>query len=149
MQTVLKSSMLCLSSKTFNVQKGCYKGFVNLGEDIVSCNEEDDTVATEALIFMLCALRSHWKYPVGYVLIDKIDAETLSSLVWRVLQLSFEHDLNVRCVTCDGTSTNFSTMKMLGCRIGKSLEDIDGTFMFDSHELYFTPDPVHMLKLAT
>jgi hypothetical protein len=76
----------------------------------------DDTIASEALIFMLKALRSHWKYPIGYVLIDKIDAETLKCLVEKVFDLAVASKIKIRSVTCDGTATNFSTMKKLGCK---------------------------------
>ena len=132
----------------FNKSKGAYEGFVNLGEDI-SCGE-DDTVATEALIFMLCSLRSHWKYATGYVLINKINADTHSCLISRALQLALQHDLKVRCITCDGMSTNFAAMKLFGCRIGNQLEEINGAFHFENYKwvIYFTPDMPHMLKLG-
>ena len=122
----------------FSKSKGCYEGFVDLGEHIVACNE-DDTVATEALIFMLSSLQSGWKYPIGYVLIDKINADTLSCLVTRALQLSLENNLMIRIVTCDGTSTNFKTMKLLGCKIGENLQEIDGAFTFPGykHNIFF------------
>ena len=80
-------------------KKGRYEGFVDLGEDILPCEEDDDTVAKEALIFMITALRSHWKYPIGYVLIDKIDGDTLYSLINRALKLAFDHGLKVKTTT--------------------------------------------------
>ena len=50
----------------------------------------------------------------------------------------------------DGTTTNFSCMKIFGCKLGNKLEDIDGSFNYDgySYTIYFNPDPPHMLKLA-
>ena len=50
----------------------------------------------------------------------------------------------------DGTSTNLHAMQLFGCKLGKSLQDIDGSFMYTGyeHKLFFTPDPPHMLKLA-
>ena len=122
--------MSIYQSVKFNKTKGAFEGFVDLGKDIVLIDENDDTVAKEALIFMLSSLRAHWKYPVGYVLIDGLDADSLSSLVTRALQLSFEHGMKVRTVTCDGTRTNFSSMKLMGCKIGKTTESIDGRFVF-------------------
>ena len=51
---------------------------------------------------------------------------------------------------CDGTATNFNVMMLFGCKIGKSLNEINGQFKYPGFEydLYFTPDPPHMLKLA-
>ena len=39
---------------------------------------------------------------------------------------------------------------LFGCKIGKSLNEINGQFKYPGFEydLYFTPDPPHMLKLA-
>ena len=132
----------------FRKDKGRFEGFVDLGEGIVKCDEDDDTVAKEALIFLVKAMRAQWKYPIGYVLIDKIDADTLSSLVTRALSLLFEHDMKVKTVTCDGTTTNIASMKNLGCKVGKTLESIDGSFVFEGNTVQFIPDPPHMLKLA-
>ena len=127
----------------YNPTEGQIEGFVDLGEGIEY--GDDDTIASEALIFMLKALRSHWKYPIGYVLIDKIDAETLKCLVEKVFNLAVASKIKIRCVTCDGTATNFSTMKKLGCKIG---DNLDGTFTRDGETCYFIPDMCHMLKLA-
>ena len=42
--------------------------------------EDEDAEAKEALGFMLTSLRSNWKYMIGYVLIDKVNGNTLHSL---------------------------------------------------------------------
>ena len=56
-------------------------------------------------------------------------------MVARALELAFDHDLEVKTVTCDGTSTNFSTMKRFGCKIGNQKELLDGTFSFSYSDL--------------
>ena len=50
----------------------------------------------------------------------------------------------------DGTTTNFSAMKLFGCKTGTSLDQIVPFFNYEGyeHSIYFTPDPPHMLKLA-
>ena len=48
----------------------------------------------------------------------------------------------------DGTSVNFRAMKLLGCNIGTTSDNLDGLFTFDDNDVYFFPDPPHMLKLA-
>ena len=103
--------------------KGCYEGFVDLGGNIVACGE-DDAVVTEALIFMISVLQSYWKFPIGYVLIDKINADDLYCLISRALQLSVDNNLKVRTVTCEGTATNFKSMRLFGCKIGENLKEI-------------------------
>ena len=132
----------------FNRVTGSYDGFVNLGEGVAT--EEDETEASEALVFMLVSLRFKWKYPCGYVLIDKINANDLHCLLANALRLGKQHSLAIRGITMDGTSTNFSAMRKFGCKLGKSLESINGEFTFEDYDypLYFVPDPPHMLKLG-
>ena len=84
----------------FNKSKGCYQGFVVLGENIVACGE-DDTVATEALIFMISALQSYWKYPIGYVLIDKINADNLYCLLFNLSCTSVTTRQQSKSSNCD------------------------------------------------
>ena len=58
--------------------------------------------------------------------------------------------MKVKTLTCDGTKTNFSAMKLMGCKIGKTAECIDGRFVFgkEKNVIQWTPDIVHMLKLS-
>ena len=57
------------ASTIFNKEKGCFDGFINYGENVAV--DDENKVATEALVFMLVGLKGHWKYPVCYVLCDK------------------------------------------------------------------------------
>ena len=134
-----------------NPSKGCMECFVDLGEGIIGCADDgdEDTIATEGLIFMLSALRSFWKFAIGYVLINKIDAITQKCLVERGLELAKEVGLRVRTLTCDGTKTNLSTMKKFGCKTGgKREKELSGSFTYDGERYLYTPDPPHMLKLG-
>ena len=72
-----------------NKRTGEYEGFVNLGKNIAF--EDEDAEAKEALGFMLTSLRSNWKFMIGYVLIDKVNGNTLYSLLSEALQLGIEH----------------------------------------------------------
>ena len=132
----------------YNKRTGQYVGFIDLGKNIVV--EDEDAEATEGLVFMLTSLRSSWKFPIGYVLINKINGSTLHALLAEALRLGLEHGLRIRAITMDGLSANLTAMRMFGCKLSTSLENIDGQFSFDGYEypLFFCPDPPHMLKLA-
>ena len=67
----------------YNKRTGQYEGFIDLGENIVV--EDEDAEVKEALGFMLTSLRSNWKYIIGYVLINKVNASILHSLKLCVL----------------------------------------------------------------
>ena len=134
-----------------NPALGCMEGFVNLGEGIIPCNDDeddDDTLASEALIFMISALRSHWKYPIGYVFSNKLKEDPQYSLVCRALDSAAEAGLNLKTVTCDGTATNFSTMKKFGCELVSTEEELNGLFVYNGRSYLFTPDMPHNLKLG-
>ena len=62
---------------------------------------------------MLVGLRAYWKYPVGYVLCDKINADNLCCRIAQTSTSANAHDLKVSAVICDGTTTNFSALKSL------------------------------------
>ena len=100
---LLFDAMTIRSNVFYKKLTGSFDGFVSYGENVVTCDE--NKVATE--VFMLVNLRASWKYPIGYVLIDKTNSDDLYCLVSRALDLCIKYDLNVRTVTCDGTSTNF------------------------------------------
>ena len=135
------------SSTIYNKTTGSFEGFVDFGCDIIS--DDENSVATEALVFMLVSLRKNWKYPIGYVLINKIDATNLHSLLSQALQYSVENNLKVYSITMDGTSTNLAAMKLFGCKLYDS-GDVDGKFQFPgySHDMFFIPGACHMIKLA-
>ena len=135
------------ASTTYNKTTGNFEGIVDLGNEIVV--DDENEVATEALVFMLVSLRKSWKYPIGYVLINKVDATTLHSLLSHAL-LSIEHKLQVYSITMDGTSTNLAAMELFGCKLKDPGRNFDGRFEFAGfgHFLYFIPDPPHMLKLG-
>ena len=59
-----------------------------------------------------------------------------------------EYGLTVGCITCDGNTSNLECMWKFGCRIGSTLEDLNGKFELNNEELFFTPDACHMLKNA-
>ena len=136
------------SGLVYNHSKGVYEGFETFGDNIIASEEEK--IATEALVIMLVGLKGHWKYPIGYVLCNGINSVNLHALVRNSLYLAATHELNIRSVTCDGTNANLECMRMFGCKLGGSLEEIDGVFKYEEygHDIIFVPDVCHMLKLA-
>ena len=91
-----------------------YAGFTDYGNLSVENGEE---YASEALVFMLTGLKTYWKCPVG-----KCNSEIQTSLLKNCLSLATVHGLRVWSVTCDGTSTNLTMLKSLGCKFTNSFE---------------------------
>ena len=127
--------------------KDAYVGFVNYGDVLP---ELSDMLASEALVFVLVGLRSHWKCLIAYFLIDKISATSQAQLLLKALVLTAEIGLKVWCLTSDGTSSNLSTFRLLGCLLGLTYESITAKFKHSTlnHDVFCILDPCHMLKLA-
>ena len=144
---LLCDAMSIKASTMFNKGKGCFEGFIDYGKDIIV--DDENKIATEALVFMLVGLNGHWKYPVGYIFCDKINAENLKCLLSIILKETRNHNMFVHSITMDGTTTNINAMKLLGCKITNS-DELNESFSFDGYdyELVFIMDPCHMLKLA-
>ena len=64
----------------------------------------------------------------SYVLMNEINGSTLHGLLSEALRLGLEHGLRIRAITMDGLSANLTAMRMFGCKLSKSLENIDGQF---------------------
>lgn len=126
-----------------------YIGYCNYGNELYL--EGNDTVATEALVFMLVGINGKWKWPIGYFLIDKIKAIVQAELIKIALTLANDAGVRVRSLTCDGAITNIRTLEILGCKIHvNSFTDIMNYFIHPTqdYKVYVILDPCHMLKLA-
>lgn len=92
-------------------------GFSDYGNELDLAG--NDTAATEVLVFMLVSLNGKWKCPVGYFFQNKISSVTQAELIKSALVVSHNVGLKVWGITCDGTYTNFASMKILGCQFDK------------------------------
>lgn len=98
-----------------------FLGYCDFGSFLAESNE---TPATEALVFMLTSLNGKWKWPIGYFLQAKSTASVQAGLIKTAIAMAYKSGLKVWGVTCDGTSTNLSTMSQLGCKLNGYYDDI-------------------------
>ena len=124
-----------------------YVSFVNYGP---IPTEKADTLATEAVVFLLVGARTHWKCPIGYFLADKMSSKTQAKLVQLALVKAAEAGLRVWSVTADGTSVNIGMFIELGCHFTTSYDSMVTKFKHptEAYHVYAVLDPSHMLKLA-
>lgn len=130
-----------------NAQK--QMGYCDYGNKVTIQNKNKQ--ASQALVFMLVSLRGTWKWPVGYFLVDAINATVQAQLVKTALVMAQESGIKVWSVTCDGTKVNYSTMTLLGCNLNTTNYcDLKITFKHPSSDcdVYFVPDACHNIKLA-
>ena len=103
-------AMSIKASTIYNKHIGRYEGFIDYGPDIVV--DDENKIPTDALVFMLVGLKGHWKYPIGYTLCDKHNAETLKCFLSNALIIASTHNIQVHSITMDGASANISAMKL-------------------------------------
>lgn len=121
-----------------------FRGYVDFGPNIDCGN----TIAKEALVFLVNMINQPLKIPIGYFLINGINAEQKSNLVIQALTALHENNINIIAITFDGAPVNLTMCNMLGCK-----------FIFTtSFQTYFLHpktqekvaiflDPCHCIKL--
>ena len=88
-----------------------FRDFVDIGTD----GSMDDLTppATDALVFMLVSLNSHWKVPCAYFFIAGLSGVERANLVTQCLLKLYD----VASITCDAPSTHFAMYEALGAKL--------------------------------
>ena len=110
--------------------------------------EEQDSIATNALVVMAVGLKRPRFHPIAYFLVDRVNAEMQAQIIKEAINLLTEAGLDVHGVAFDGCAKNLATARHLGC----NLNNLDGSFKHPSRPgkiLYVILDVCHMLKLAS
>jgi len=76
-----------------------YYKYVDLGVNNNTTNVDNPPPARNALVFMLVALNSHWKVPLGYFLINSLDGKERASLLEKSLELIHETGVILHSLT--------------------------------------------------
>ena len=130
----------------FDPKKGTYVGHVDYGGALL---EEEDMLATEVLVFLLCGVSGHWKHPVAYFLQMKNSAEVLTHLTKDCVHLLQVSGLNVIDLVFDGTYANQNTAKILGCQVNMECKKTWFTIPQNpSSRVHIIFDVCHILKLV-
>ena len=123
------------------------RGYVDLGNEVV----DDDSVAKDALVFMVVCVNSSWKVPCAYFFIDGLGGTERANLIKLCIQRLSDIDIRIISVTCDGPSTHLKMLKELGA----SLDDPTNLIPFfphpnceESYRVFALLDICHMLKLV-
>ena len=121
-------------------------GYVDMGTGI---NDDTAPLATEALVFMVVCVDSHWKVPVGYFLIKGLSGAERANLVRQCIMKLTEIGVKIVSITCDGPSCHISMLRNLGASMDPS--NLDPSFLDPSdakRRIHVLLDVCHMLKLV-
>ena len=121
-----------------------YAGFVDFGSGV---DDDNETPATEALVFMVSGLHGFWKIPIGYFLVRGISATIQTTLVQKALEFLDETGIQVVALTLDGYQTNMATIRKLGCSTDP--DNIQSSFAHPTtgEPVFVFIDACHGLKL--
>ncbi|GBO14552.1 DNA transposase THAP9, partial [Araneus ventricosus] len=119
-------------------------GYVDLGTDI---DDDQLPIATQAYTFLLNSVNGSWKIPIGYFLIDGLDANERANLIRKSLEVIHETGIDVISLTFDGTSVNLSTANCLGCTLNSQSLNTSFKHPITNQDVCVLLDPSHMIKL--
>lgn len=136
-------------------QKSDFDG--NIFHGYVSHGSSDKHLAKEALVFMVVAINSHWKLPIGYFLIAGLGATEKKKLFIQCLDQLNEINANVISLTFDGARSNISMAKQLGSQIYYDTEthinnisesSLKPSFIHCGKKIRIIYDACHAIKLV-
>jgi hypothetical protein len=98
---------------------------------------------------MVVGINSSWKLPIGYFFIAHLNADEKKNLLEIALRKLFDIRVQVVSVTCDGPTTNFSTLKKMGASFDFNEMKCSFPHPSDSSiQVSVIFDACHLLKLA-
>lgn len=101
--------------------------------------------AKEALVFLVTAVNSNFKVPVGFFLVDGVSGEKRADLVKLCLELIHNAGVKIVALTFDGCAANISMAKHLGCSFEEQNVKFEHPVTKDL--IVAVLDPCHMIKL--
>ena len=125
-------------------KRQCHVGYVDYGAGPDPLKTEE---ASEALVFMVVAVKSHWKEPIAYFLTRGVPGYALAQLVIHAMERLYEIGVSVISLTLDGHQSNQAAVKILGASLKG---EVRSTFKHPSNPnidvcVFF--DACHMIKL--
>lgn len=84
----------------------------------MGANSDDDlTLATQALVFMLVCVNNHFKVPIAYYFINSLHGTAKANILTNILCVLYEEQIDVRSITFDGLSSNITMCGILGAQL--------------------------------
>lgn len=133
--------------KKIDFKNGQFLGCVDLGFGV----PPDDTTpaATEAFVIMAVGVNSAWKIPLGYFMINSLNAGERATLIKLCANKLKEIGIQVVGLTCDAPATNLAMMSNLGVSLIPE-NPLTDFFPFDHSDepVSIIFDACHMIKLV-
>lgn len=128
-----------------------YVGYVNYGK---KSEKPENTVAKQAIVFLLNGIDVNLEFPVAYFLIDELVAAERSKLLENVIATVTRCGIQITNITFDGYAGNVPACELLGAKLKinckESSHELQPFIMntITKNKIYIILDPCHMEKLV-
>lgn len=131
----------------WSTQQMKYIGYVNCGKEP---GGQDQTISTQAILFILNGLNVNLEFPVAYFFINTLNSVQRKDLLLKIIEAVSECGVNITNLTFDGYATNIPMCQMLGAELDVFSPNFRSFFQnpFSDNEIHIILDPCHMEKLA-
>lgn len=150
---LVMDEMSIRSQLIYDKNSGNYFGGVDVGNNTLRCGKrraqtDNQSLATNALVFMAVSLNDHWKVPIGYFLIRGLDSQERADLLTLALHALHSHNCRVFSLTFDGAASNIGMCEVLGAhfKYGPKFKPYFENPVTKEY-IYVFWDMVHMAKL--
>ena len=124
-------------------------GFVNLGDEVNEIFKKDasSTIATHALVFMVCGIATRLKFSLGYFATTTANSGMLFPLTWRAIGLCEGYaGLKVIAIVSDKASSNQKLYRMMSTQ-GSIIYKAENVFSKEQNRpIFLFSDPPHLIK---
>ena len=134
----------------YNTQNGKLFGYVDVADTekiFANCIDDDSSVATHALVFMIRGLKSSLQAVAATYATRCLSAEQLYTRFWEAVSCCEMVGFRIRCCVSDGASVNRKFYKLHA----KDYNDpityrCINKYALHSRPLYFVSDTAHLMK---
>lgn len=135
---IRKHLQWCHSSKTMMGYTTCQNN-----------DDENKTIASQSLVFMVSDLNSSFRVPVSYHFISALKAEKKKDVLFELIEAIEAVGIRISSITFDGYSANIKMCKLLGANLDVYDPNFQSHFIGpDGKPIYIFFDPSHMIKLV-
>eukprot|EP00795_Rhopilema_esculentum_P008149 gene8149-14073_t len=124
-------------------------GFVNLGDEVNEVFKKDasSTIATRALVFMVCGIATRLKFSLGYFATTTANSGMLFPLTWRAIGLCEGYaGLKVIAIVSDKASSNQKLYRMMSTQGSIIYKAVNVFSKEQNRPIFLFSDPPHLIK---
>lgn len=129
----------------WSLQQLDYVGYVNYGQDM---NDEQKTVARQAIVFILNGINANFEFPVAYYFINTLKHESRNNLLNEIIAAVTECGICISNITFDGYTSNVPMCQLFGADLDIHSPTFQTFFLnpVNKEKIYIIIDPCHMEK---